>query len=371
MSHGNDPIFRTNDGSNCAGVGGTTIHEKLKAYSQLLSKGLIRVGISVPPGADFTLVDVDDPYSCANPSGEISLYRRPLPATNLKFISAVMWDGRESSATTTIRQDLLNQARDATLGHAASAIPPTEAQANAIVDFELGLFTAQIMDLKVGPLGRAGGAKGGPLELSKKPFFIGINDPIANGGADFSTNVFSMFKPWLKLDRGYDRYLASIGSVDRARASIARGEEIFNKKPIHISGVRGLNDVLNAPTINGSCTLCHDTPSAGSHSVKLPIDIGLADASRRTPDMPLYTFRCDSGEVIQTMDPGRALITGKCSDMNKMKGPVLRALASRPPYFHDGSAATLADVIRFYDKRFHIGFTSEEKHDLAAFLGSL
>ena len=43
--------------------------------------------------------------------------------------------------------------------------------------------------------------------------------------------------------------------------------------------------------IHGSCSTCHDTPNVGNHSVALPLDIGIADASRRTPDMPLYTLR--------------------------------------------------------------------------------
>lgn len=49
----------------------------------------------------------------------------------------------------------------------------------------------------------------------------------------------------------------------------------------------------------------------------------------------------------------------------------LRGLASRAPYFHNGSALTLSDVVNFYDKRFSIGFTTQEKADLVAFLSSL
>jgi cytochrome c peroxidase len=54
-----------------------------------------------------------------------------------------------------------------------------------------------------------------------------------------------------------------------------------------------------------------------------------------------------------------------------VKGPILRGLASRTPYFHNGSEATLADVIRFYEMRFNIRFTPQEKVDLIAFLNSL
>jgi cytochrome c peroxidase len=49
----------------------------------------------------------------------------------------------------------------------------------------------------------------------------------------------------------------------------------------------------------------------------------------------------------------------------------LRGLAARAPYFHNGSAATLQDVVEFYDQRFNIGLTNQEKTDLAAFLNSL
>ena len=78
-----------------------------------------------------------------------------------------------------------------------------------------------------------------------------------------------------------------------------------------------------------------------------------------------------TGATVQTTDPGRALITGKWADIGKVKGPILRGLASRAPYFHNGSAATLADVLVFYDMPFNIGFTPQEKADLIAFLNSL
>ena len=72
-----------------------------------------------------------------------------------------------------------------------------------------------------------------------------------------------------------------------------------------------------------------------------------------------------------TTDPGRALITGKWKDIGRFKGPVLRALAARAPYFHNGSARDLAAVVDFYEARFAIGFTDPEKSDLIAFLRAL
>ena len=50
---------------------------------------------------------------------------------------------------------------------------------------------------------------------------------------------------------------------------------------------------------------------------------------------------------------------------------IRRDLAPRAPYFHDGQAATLMDVVDFYNNRFQIGLTSQEKTDLVNFLNSL
>src|SRR5262249_41954035 len=121
----------------------------------------------------------------------LSMYRRPLPSTNLRFISAVMWDGRESSPQTGTQRimyesanpgsilitDLAHQSVAATLGHAQALVPPTPDQQAAIVAFQLGLFTAQSFDFNAGRLDE-NGANAGPVKLSAQPFFIGINDPI-------------------------------------------------------------------------------------------------------------------------------------------------------------------------------------------------
>jgi hypothetical protein len=361
LDGGLDPIFRTNDGSNSPLADVSTVEARREAFSMLLSKGLIRVGIGMPEGAEFELVGVDDPYGYASAS-ELSLFRRPLPSTNLSFLSAVMWDGRETFAGKSIHFDLSDQANGATLGHAAAANPLTEAQREEIVDFETSLFTAQSSDFEAGNL-QTQGAKGGPIHLSGQEFFMGINDTLSPG---FNPQSMTLFDRWSDL-RGSQRE-----PFNSARASVARGQELFNTFPIQISGVRGLNDVLGQEVITGTCTTCHDAPNVGNHSVSLPLDIGIASESRRTPDMPLYTFRNKTtGEVVKTTDPGRALITGKWKHMSLFKGPILRGLAARPPYFHNGSAATLSDVVNFYNDRFQLNLSDEQKRDLAAFLRAL
>src|SRR5215467_13862164 len=154
---GIDPIFRTNDGSNCKGADISTTRNRRRAFSLLLEKGLIRVGLDVPARAEFDIVKVDDPYRCGAPLTSASMYRRPLPSMNLKFLSAVMWDGRASKPGQAIRDGLNNQVVDAITGHAQGAAPPP-AQIRSIVDFELGLFSTQIADRSAGSL-RAGAAR--------------------------------------------------------------------------------------------------------------------------------------------------------------------------------------------------------------------
>ena len=363
---GTDPIFRTNDGSNSPAADVSTMQARRRAYSMLLTKGLIRVGIDIPANADFELSAVDDPYGFASAS-ELSLFRRPLPATNLRFLSAVMWDGRETVPGQTMHFDLSNQANNANLGHAQGANPLTDRQRESIVNFETALFTAQIHDRSAGPL-TARGANGGPVNLANQDFYIGINDLFGDSltHEPFDPIVFTIYDAWKAL-RG--------GGTNSARVAIARGEELFNTKLIHIAGVSGINDepAFGSPAVvNGTCTTCHDTPNSGNHSVAAPLNIGVADASRRTPDMPLYTLRNKTtGDTVQTTDPGRALISGKWEDIGRFKGPILRGLAARAPYFHDGSAKDFQAVIDFYDQRFGIGFTDQEKLDLIAFLRTL
>jgi cytochrome c peroxidase len=111
------------------------------------------------------------------------------------------------------------------------------------------------------------------------------------------------------------------------------------------------------------------------------LNIGVSDAGKNAPPaldisgLPVFTIQCTAGplagRLFEVTDPGRALITGQCADIGKLKGPVLRGLAARAPYFHNGSAATLLDVVNFYDQRFGIGLSDEEKSDLVAFLNAL
>jgi cytochrome c peroxidase len=49
----------------------------------------------------------------------------------------------------------------------------------------------------------------------------------------------------------------------------------------------------------------------------------------------------------------------------------LRGLAQHPPYFHDGSAATLPAVVNHYDSTLGLGLTDAQKADLLEYLKSI
>src|SRR5262249_58856338 len=79
------------------------------------------------------------------------------------------------------------------------------------------------------------GAKGGPLHLADQEFYLGINDLFGDSktGAPFDPIVFSIYDAWKGLsDKGQNR----------ARAAVARGEELFNTKLIRITDLSALTD---------------------------------------------------------------------------------------------------------------------------------
>jgi hypothetical protein len=374
---GMDPIFALVDGAVSPLADVSSVEARRSAYAMLLNRGLIRVGRPIPDNAQFRLSAVDDPYGYAS-AHELSLFRRPLPSTNLIWLTAVMWDARETFTpfnppmdagidVQDLRSSLAQQARNAILGHEQAARAPADAIIDSIVEFELHLVTAQMDDNAAGRLNESD-ALGGPAILALQRFWIGINDTLGNDptGDAFDENAMRLFDSW--DDPGqFNR-----DRRGRARAAIARGEKLFNSMRINISGVAGLNDVTGKSVIRGSCSSCHNAPNIGNHSVALPVNIGVADASRRTPDLPLYTLtNLATGKSVQTTDPGLAMITGKWADIGKFKGPILRGLAARAPYFHNGSAATLGDVVDFYDTRFKIHMSAQQKRDLVAFLSAL
>ena len=412
QTRGRDPLFAAFDGANCPN--GKPADSS--AHSLLLSHGLIRIPLQMPAKPEFTVTVVHDPYGCAlvaDPATGVltlSTYRRPLPTANLRFLSTIMFDGRESPAGATtalgtistfpvnLKNDLTQQAIDATLGHAQAAQAPTSQQLADIVSFEMGIYTAQVYDRSAGDL-HAHGALGGARNLVvNEGYYPGINDVLGADpfGIAFDDTSMTLFAAW---ENGGDPADYERGAFGRreARSDIAAGEALFNTAPLTISAVRGLNDnaALGKPvSFMGTCTSCHDAPNIGDHSLPLPLDIGTGHTPRAgletdpniqkaiaqldEPDLPIFEVKgCNSpfsaGQPVSfyTTDLGKAMISGLCSDVNRIKGPVLRGLAGRAPYFHNGAAATLLQAVNFYNERFSMNLTEEQKRQLVAFLNSL
>ncbi|MCW3052170.1 MAG: hypothetical protein JWN14_1340 [Chthonomonadales bacterium] len=370
-TQGTDPLFAAVDGANAPNADMSTVQARQANCSMLLTKGLFRIGMPILPNAEFTLAAVDDPYHYAS-ANDVSCFRRPLPSTNLRFLSSVMWDGRELFKAGSVQAALASQARDAVLGHMQALAPPSDAQVAQIVDFETHLYTSQIYDNTAGTLnGPDIGA--GPLSLVLTPFFPGINDAfdLVRNRRPFDPDVFDLFDNGLPSPQHHSGH--SHGSMpSAAQQAVARGERLFTTRQFVIRNVAGLNDVVGKSVIKATCSSCHSTPCIGSTALPMLLNTGLADGSRRTSDMPLYTLRNkQTGATVQTTDPGAALTTGKWADIGKFKVPSLRGLETQSPYMHNGFSGDLLDILDFYNVRFQIGFTDQEKADLRAFLVTL
>ncbi|MEJ7603005.1 MAG: hypothetical protein WKG01_34275 [Kofleriaceae bacterium] len=328
LSQGHDAIFRLNDGATSPRAAVATFEDRRTAYRMLLDRGTIRVGMPMPANAEFELVTVDDPYGYAS-AAELSLFRRPLPAANLRFNAVVMWDGRETPAAgATLHDALAHQANGATMGH-AQGIAVEPGLLDEIVGFEVALTNAQVVSFTAGRLDGAAG-RGGLTALAEQPVVQG---------------PMTLFDAWTTQPVASDR------------AAIARGQVVFNTA---------------LDSAGGTCSGCHNVANVGTRFDGRLFNARVSKPELRKPEQPLYTFRrISTGELRSTTDPGRALVTGLWADMDRFKVPGLRALAARPPYFHDGSAGTIEAVVRHYEAQLGFVLSDGQRTDLVAFLAAL
>src|SRR5262249_9215164 len=139
-------------------------------------------------------------------------------------------------------------------------------------------------------------------------------------------------------DSPYDRYQS--GEKDALSADAVRGMTLFNGK--------------------ANCVRCHAGFNFTDENYN-NLGVGM---NRPKPDL------------------GRSVVTKKDEDRGKFKTPTLRNITETAPYMHDGSEATLADVIDLYDRggvanpnlskeMKPLALSAGEKRDLLAFLTSL
>lgn len=322
---GTHPVFNPLDANNPDTGDFSTLEGRRAAYSMLLSRGVFRRSGALRAEREWDLIAVDDPHGFANLIRLVQ-WRRVMPTINFPLGSAtVNWDSGNSVGTDQ-RAGLVNQATRNVTG-AQQGAPASAEVITDIVNFESSLFTAQLIVPGVGRLS-SGGALGGPEALS-------LMDKVAGR--------FDLFDAW--ANHGNPR-----------RQQIHRGQELFNNQ--NPGGRR--------------CGACHNSANNGTNTNNTLFDIRTASAEARTPDLPLYTFRNrTTGEERQLTDTGRGNVTGLWNDLGRFKTPTIRGLAARAPYFHNGIAATLEDVVRHYETHLGFVFTDEERADLVAFLNAL
>jgi cytochrome c peroxidase len=153
----------------------------------------------------------------------------------------------------------------------------------------------------------------------------------------------------------YDRF--ACGDAAAMTASAKRGLDLFRGK--------------------GSCASCHTMagPRAAFTDYELH-DTGVEWNALPAGDLPAREAAFDA-----VGDGGALTITGRPRHLRAFKTPTLRDAARRAPFFHDGSARTLEDAIRHYERPTsdpaadpalpRVDFSEDEVRDLAAFLRAL
>lgn len=395
-TEGRDPIFAAIDGSDCP----TLPQGEANSHSLLLEHGLFRIernwpvtefaGRPVTP--DFTIEVVRDPQGCNSgpgygpENGRISVYRRPRPVTNLKYLLAVGFAYDPKQGLTLPRDpdgegylsgnimadnravNLRVQMEDAARTHLQMMGPlPAETVARMRA-FELSLFTAQQQSSTGGGLDTLG-AQGGPAMLRDSP---------AGALGSIGVKVFSEFAAWENIS---PEEAARLTPDQLAwRQSVARGARVFREKTFLITDSSGINSPMGfGNPVRNSCVFCHNMTRMGNDVAPGQVDLGTTTMpfSDPQPDLPLFRITCTGrphpyyGRVILTHDPGFALTTGRCADVGKITLQSLRGLSARAPYFSNGSAETLADVIDYYERRYNIGYTAQERQDLINLMSAL
>jgi hypothetical protein len=396
-TEGKDPVFAAFDGANCPGLS----QNQKSSHSLLLNRGLFRIPLDWPPRnadgspkpVEFKIEVVRDPTGC-NTSAEyglksshptISVYRRPRQAANLKYVisggrTIVLKTGMladvDPESGKPVAMNLMSDAREATLktqavsaimGHEQARVAPTRQQLEKIVEFESQVYTAQVAHIWGGPLELSGGpAALGPAALrDRRPGVLGDND---------YDPVFGRFDGWRT---GNDYY----------RASVARGADIFMFRQFWLRDSAHINSIGLGNPIKRTCATCHNAQTTGQDLSAGWVDVGTTNYPTWTEpstwaessELPVFKITCVTnadphpylGRVIYTTDPGRALISGRCVDVGSIVMQQLRGLSARAPYFANGSAKTLREVVDFYDRRYDMKLSDTDKEDLVNFLGVL
>jgi cytochrome c peroxidase len=322
LSDGLDPLFVNHLDTDTPTCDMSTTQARW-ACTTMLRQGLFTRRVAPPATRDYDVIAANDPLGVGTTTS-LWFFRRPLPTANFKS-HTVMWDGANTVGTS-LRDGLIRQARGNVTG-AQQGAPATDAVIFDIVDYEMGIGHAQRNAIGAGSL-TASGAKGGPENA--------IEQPLVNAR-------FDLFDAWQ-------------GSSNPHRASIHRGQEIFNNP-----------NVASGRTCRG----CHNAANNGQNVNGTLFNVGTS-RPEFGPGKAVYTFQSrTTGEIVESTDPGRGIRNGVFADLNKFKTPNIRGLASRAPYFHNGIAGDIPAIVDHYEAALGFDFTDQEEADLVAFMAAL
>jgi cytochrome c peroxidase len=175
----------------------------------------------------------------------------------------------------------------------------------------------------------------------------------------------------LSLDEASKKVSLSIDAIAQALASYVRAQMSGNTRydrfnageraaltPEERVGLRVFQG-------RGNCLMCHVGPNFSDEKVH---NTGVA---WQAPD--------GEGGRGRLLDEGAFAVTGKAEDHGAFKTPTVRDVGRTSPYMHDGSMATLEEVVDFYDRggrpnpyldkdMQRLDLLDEEKRGLVAFL---
>lgn len=399
----NAPLFDVWDGANCPNLP----RGERESHSLLLDRGLIRIARpwpvrdfdGQPVEAEFTIEVVQDPTGCnldpvygiKSDTPMISVYRRPRPVANLRFLETPRID-RNAKTMQPMDRDPVTHARSSMSMMADARITSLRMQnqgamrehlqfldgmpdekMEVLLAFQRAIHVAQARSNGAGDLDEPGGPSG-----------LGINSMVTGtshlSGNDRDAGTFFLMEEWRK---GGAR--EGITPAERAfRGSVVRGYDLFFLEPLFITETPGVNNIRLGSPFKQTCGFCHNTQLTGHDNVPGWMDIGTnnfphTQHADRSSDLPMFKVTCKPsapphpylGRVIFTRDPGRALVSGKCIDVGGTVMQQFRGIASRAPYFVNGSASTLREMIDYYDRRYLIGFSDQDKQDLINFFSVL
>lgn len=132
----------------------------------------------------------------------------------------------------------------------------------------------------------------------------------------------------------------------------------------------------------GGCSVCHTVGDTTALFTDNDFHNTGVAASRNIPVGAAGPSRSSTIDFAAAGDRGRHEVTQKLEDVSRFRTPTLRNVALTAPYMHDGSFATLTDVVRFYSRGGGpaanldpaikpLGLDDIEVQDLVAFLESL